>query len=44
MKWVYFMAEKNLPLGGTWTIAISPAPEGSVHLGHRFGELTTIEP
>ena len=24
------IAEKNLPFGGTWTIDISPAPEGSV--------------
>ena len=24
------MAEKNLPFGGTWTIDISPAPEGSI--------------
>ena len=71
------IAEKNLPFGGTWTIEIAPAPEGSVvrvtedgeiynvifrfvarfffgytasiegllrDLGHRFGELTTIEP
>jgi hypothetical protein len=71
------IAEKDLPFGGTWTIEISPAPEGSVvritedgeiynvifrfvarfffgytstiegylrDLGHRFGELTTIEP
>ncbi len=71
------IAEKNLPFGGTWTIEISPAPDGSVvritedgeiynvifrfvarfffgytssiegflrDLGHRFGELTTIEP
>ena len=71
------IAEKNLPFGGTWTIDIAPAPEGSVvrvtedgeiynvifrfaaryffgytesiegllrDLGHRFGELTNIEP
>ena len=71
------IAEKNLPFGGTWTIEIAPAPEGSVvrvtedgeiynvifrfaaryffgytasiegllrDLGHRFGELTAIEP
>ncbi len=71
------IAEKNLPFGGTWTIDIAPAPEGSVvrvtedgeiynvifrfaaryffgytesiegllrDLGHRLGELTTIEP
>ncbi|MEO8371485.1 MAG: hypothetical protein ABI806_20020 [Candidatus Solibacter sp.] len=68
---------KDLPFGGTWTIEIAPAPDGSVvritedgevynvifrfmarfifgytatiegylrDLGHRFGELTVIEP
>src|ERR1019366_7021715 len=32
MPWrrVTRMAEKNLPFGGTWTIDISPTPEGSV--------------
>ena len=32
MPWrrVTRMAEKNLPFGGTWTIDISPVPEGSV--------------
>jgi hypothetical protein len=71
------IAEKNLPFGGTWTVDIFPATEGSIvritedgeihnvifrfmarfffgytasiesflrDLGHRFGELTTIEP
>jgi len=71
------IAQEDLPFGGTWTIEISPVPEGSrvritedgeVHniifrfmarfvfgytstiegylrdLGHRFGELTAIEP
>ena len=70
------IAERNMPFGGTWTIEIAPADEGSVvritedgeiynvifrfmarfffgytssiegylrDLGHRFGELTTIE-
>ena len=71
------IADKGLPFGGTWTIEIAPAAEGSVvritedgevynvifrfmarfffgytatiegylrDLGHRFGELTVIEP
>ena len=71
------IADKSLPFGGTWTIEIAPAAEGSVvritedgevynvifrfmarfifgytatiegylrDLGHRFGELTVIEP
>ena len=71
------IADSTLPFGGTWTIEIAPAPDGSVvrvtedgevynvifrfmarfifgytatiegylrDLGHRFGELTVIEP